>query len=212
MILWTIQNKAVWEKLETDGTYTASDRFLGFPPDEDDAFNHSHYAYLWLIDQMKNRIGLPPEGVVYPIWAWYKQHSQSDGKPDMRRSHYLKGHACVRMKLDIPDYEVLLSDFDEWHCALNYWFLSETEKESDEFDAWCGSLGVDFQDIRNWNVDSSQLREVRAKIEKSWELMLGVRKCVDEDWHFSWSKRSIQATFWVLRRENVLSVEHFISR
>ena len=58
---------------------------------------------------------------------------------------------------------------------------------------------------------SPELDLVWAKLEASWERILGVRP-EDEHWHFPWEKRSIQATFWVLRREHVISVERFISR
>lgn len=212
MLLWTIQDCAVWEQVKVTGSYAVSDEHIEFPAEEDDAFNHLNYAYRWLARQMELRVGPPPQGVHYPIWAWYKRYGQADGKPDMRASHYIPGKPCVRMKLDVPDYEVLLSDFDAWHHALNYCHLSATEVESEEFDKWCESLGVGFRDIGNWNLDTPELREVRATLEQSWERMLGVQPQSDENWHFPWEKRSFQATFWTLRRENVLSVERFISR
>ena len=115
------------------------------------------------------------------------------------------------MKLDVPDWDVLLSDFDDWHHALNYWHCSLDEEDSNEFDAWRESLGVGFHDIGNWDLKSPELDLVRARVEDSWERMLGV-KPVDEHWHFPWEKRSIQATFWVLKRDHVISVERFVSR
>ncbi len=39
--------------------------------------------YEWLISQMIKRIGPPPEGVVYPVWAWYKQNGKRK-KTDLR--------------------------------------------------------------------------------------------------------------------------------
>lgn len=120
MILWTVQDIAVWEQLEEMGLYTTPAERIEFPESEDDALYHANYAYRWLADQMRKRVGPPPEGVVYPVWAWYKKQDQHDGKPDMRQSQYIKGRPCVRMKLDVPDWEVLLSDFDDWHHALNY--------------------------------------------------------------------------------------------
>ncbi len=211
MILWTIQDIAVWGQLEETGQYTTPAERIEFPEGEDSAFHHANYAYRWLANQMRDRIGPPPEGVEYPVWAWYKQQGQPDGKPDMRQSHYIKGKPCVRMKLDVPDWEVLLTDFDNWHHALNYWYSSTTEEDSNEFDAWYESLGVAFQDIGNWNLQSPELDLVRAKVEASWERMLGVQP-EDERWSFPWEKRSIQATFWVLKREHVLSTEEFISK
>lgn len=211
MILWTVQDIAVWDQVEKTGFYTTPADLIEFPERDDDACYHANYAYRWLADQMRDFVGPAPEGVEYPIWAWYKQQGQHDGKPDMRQSHYIKGRPCVRMKLDVPDWEVLLSDFDSWHHVLNYWYCSSDEAESDEFDAWCASLGVAFRDIGDWSLRSPELDFVRAKVEDSWKRVLGVRR-KDEFWHFPWEKRTIQATFWVLRREHVVSVERFISR
>ena len=137
VILWTVQDVAVWRQLEDSGTYTASSSRLEFPAEEDTALYHGHYACRWMAEQMRKRIGPPPEGVEFPVWAWYKQQGRPDGKPDMRQSHYYTGKPCVRMKLDVPDWEVLLSDFNDWHHPLNYWHLSASEEDSDAFDAWC---------------------------------------------------------------------------
>lgn len=211
MILWTIQDLAIWEQLEEKGRYTASDELIEFPESEDDARNHANYAYRWLANQMAKRIGLPPEGTTYPIWAWYKQQDQADGKPDMRHAEHRTRKACVRMKLSIPDWEVLLSDFDDWHYALNYFYLPLSREDNKVFDAWYESLGIDFEEIGNWKLQSPELTLVRNKVEASWERMLGVRPA-DDPWGFPWEKRSIQATFWELKREHVISVETFGSR
>ena len=212
MIIWTIQDPAVWDQLEKTGIYTTPDARIEFPPEEDDALCHFNYAYRWLSERMAERIGPPPEGVRYPVWAWYKQQGRADGKPDMRSSQYLKGSPCVRMKLDIPDYEVLVSDFDNWYFALSYCYLSRSERDDEDFERWYESLGIGFHDIGNWVLDSPDLRLVRSHVEQSWERMLGIEPQPDTYWHFPWEKRSLQATFWTLRREHVLSVERFISR
>ena len=212
MILWTIQDEAVWQKLQETGVYTTPSSLIEFPPDEDPMINHMHYAYKWMAEQMRKRIGPPPEGVEFPVWGWYKQYKRPDGMPDMRQpGHYLPGKPCVRLKLDVPDWEVLLSDFDDWHFALNYSYLDRNREDSDAFDTWYESLGVTYNEIRDWNNQSEALRVVRERLEKSWERMIGVHP-QDESWGFPWAKRSIQATFWELRRDEVLSVEHFIGR
>ena len=176
MILWTVQDIAVWEQLEKTGLYTVPAELIVFPKRDDDACNHMNYAYRWLANQMSKLVGPPPEGVECPIWAWYKRQGRHDGKPDMRQYHHAKGGQCVRMKLDVPDWEVLLSDFDDWHHALNYWYLSQDEADNSEFNEWIASLGVGFRDIGNWNLRSSELSQVRAKVESSWERILGVRQ------------------------------------
>lgn len=34
-------------------------------------FDFCRDQYDWLVKEMKKRIGDPPEGVSYPVWAWY---------------------------------------------------------------------------------------------------------------------------------------------
>lgn len=208
MILWTLQHPAVWEQLEREGVYAVSADRIGFPEANDNAWNHSHHAYQWLAAQMKQRVGPSPDGVQFPVWAWYKQQGRPDGKPDMREYGYYDDRPCVRMKLDVPDWEVLLTDFDDWHHALNYSYLPSDEADSERFDAWIESLGVVWRDISDWSKRGPEYDVVRAEVEASWERMIGVRH-VDERWHLPWKKRCIQATFWVLRREYVLSAERF---
>jgi hypothetical protein len=159
---------------------------------------------------MNEQIGKPPDGVQYPVWAWYKRQGQHDGKPDMRQWKAEPGsEEVVRMKLDVPDWEVLLSDFDDWNSALNYWPTFKTKKEYDDYDKWLEDLGIDWIDVSNWSKTSEKLIQIRKTIEESWELILGVQKDIDDYCSNPWSLRTIQATFWELKPEYVISVEKF---
>lgn len=72
-------------------------------------------AYAWYIDQMRARVGAAPEGVYYPVWAWYKNDIDSlrDG------SWGEAGEIYAVIEFEVEDERVLLSDFDEWHGPLN---------------------------------------------------------------------------------------------
>ena len=61
-ILWTIQDEAAFEVFEKTGVLRADPNHLLFDGDFQD-------AYQWMADQMCHRIGAPPEGVQYPVWA-----------------------------------------------------------------------------------------------------------------------------------------------
>lgn len=209
MELWTLQHPDVWKALQEDGIWHAKDSLIGFPEEEDSAFVHTHYAYKWYAKQMAKRIGPPPKGVHFPIWADFKRFGQMSGKPDMRAERWVYQGSIDRLHLEIDEKRVLLSDLDDWHAPLNYWYLSKSKKDDDSFDEWCKTLGVDHRDICNWNKDSFALREVRNKVEQSWLLMFDLDSPRDEDWHFPNIKRSIQATFWELRIEDVVGWERF---
>lgn len=55
---------------------------------------------------------------------------------------------------------MLLTDFNDWHFALNHWYLLGSKADNEEFNAWCEAMSVGFRGIDNWNIDSPQLSEV----------------------------------------------------
>lgn len=66
--------------------------------------------YLWMADQMRKRIGEAPDGVVFPIWAWYMWEVKRK-RPDMRfhgRNWGVKGSRIVLLTIDVPEKIVLL--------------------------------------------------------------------------------------------------------
>ena len=66
MLLWTIQPLEVYELLvEQDVFRCDRSRVWGVKDGQ------LKEAYDWLVDQMNQKIGLPPLGVEYPIWAWH---------------------------------------------------------------------------------------------------------------------------------------------
>jgi len=128
MILWTVQTEAAWHEFRARGILNATREHI-----LDDSWQG---AYLWMIKQMKRRIGPPPRPMSYPVWAWSQFESSSRAKPDLRSTGYLpKGEAGVRIEFECPESAALLSDFQLWHYALNYWYLPETEEEGERFEA-----------------------------------------------------------------------------
>ncbi len=65
---------------------------------------------------MRKKIGEPPEGVAFPVWAWYMWENVRK-KPDLRRERWgngFQGDRFACMEIDISDEKVVLTDFDEW--------------------------------------------------------------------------------------------------
>ena len=53
-------------------------------------------------------------GVTLPVWAWYQWEGVRK-KPDLRKERWangFEGEEFVCLECDIPDEEVVLSDFD----------------------------------------------------------------------------------------------------
>jgi hypothetical protein len=142
---------------------------------------------------MKLCVGLPPQGVQYPIWAWALIDGVSK-KPDLRRCEFNNyvGENVV-LELEIPDSDLLLSDEVSWHYVLNNWYMHDVKDDDGEWeknDAWFESLPADRKE--------SVMRE-------SWERIFDSED-TDNDWIF------VQATFWELRLEQVKSVRLFTGR
>jgi len=191
MRLVTIQDKAAYDDLCVKGVLRCNPNLAEWLHKKE--FRSS---YDWLIEQMKQRIGEPPDGVSYPIWAWYL----IDGKPakvDLRRTEFnnYKGEHYA-LTIEVPDDIVLLSDEENWHYVLNNWFLglAINDTEYDREQAWLESLPKNEQQYEK---------------QKSWKRIFDISP-LNTDWH----RRGfyVQATFWELRKEQIVSVRQFFGR
>ena len=116
--VWTIQRADCWKQVRRDGVLRADGRRI---------WRHFRPAYRWLMEQMARR--LPDYVGGFPVWFWHSP------KPDLRNSAHLEtGTRGVRLEAGVPADRVLLLDFDAWHCVLNHWRLSMTEREDDAWD------------------------------------------------------------------------------
>nr|WP_308695504.1 DUF3841 domain-containing protein [uncultured Stomatobaculum sp.] len=185
MILWTSQEEAVYNELLKTGVYRCD---LNLSPMKD-----CRKQYDWLVRQMKQRIGPPPEQVTYPVWALYQQDGKHR-KPDLRRERWAVGcngerFACL--EIEIPDRDVLLSDFDAWCMLLSDFLISDTEQEGCCLEAQYEALSPS---------------EKRRMKEKNRERVFNLSPLNN-----GWSRRGyyIQANFWELRLEQVRDVRFF---
>ena len=177
MLLWSIQHQCAYEKMEQTGVLRADKNFIAT-----DWFENS---YLWMAEQMKKRIGEPPEGVIFPVWAWYQWEGMRK-RPDMRvhgRNWGEKGTPVVLLTIEVPDNLVLLSDFDYWHCVLN-----------------------DGEII--FPIDDSAVYSEEEK-RKSWENIFDISCSFEGEVH---PHLSTQATMWEIKREWVKKAEYFVAR
>ena len=189
MTLWTMQPLQIWNLIQETGVYRCDPAKSSMREAEFTS------KYNWLIRQMKKRIGPPPQGVEYPVWAWHTQ-GWKHRKPDLRSERWGYGpgnekYACI--EFEIPDDQVLLSDFDAWCIILNDGLLNETEEESDRMDAYYDALPPDEQ--------------VAFK-EGNWQGAFDITH-LDNDWIAR--GRWIQATLWELRKAMIRDVRFFVT-
>jgi hypothetical protein len=147
-------------------------------------------AYRWMARRMAERIGAPASTGQMPIWLWCQWRGIARARPDLRATGHLPpGTPGVRIDLEIDEARVLRSDFELWHYVLNGWFLPESLLAEQRFEA----------------------APAAHRIEPSWQRIFAL------DWHNrrytpARVERSIQATTWELRPQDVRGATRFIAR
>lgn len=187
MILWTIQPEIIFKDLMNSGVYHCDFR--------QSMMYDCKLHYDWLVAQMEKRIGSPPKGVEYPVWAWHTW-SKDRKKPDLRNERWgngWKGERFFRMEIEIPDHEIVLSDFDAWSIILLNGLLAETEEENDRLEILYEALSPDEQ---------LKMKSI------NWEGAFDLTPKKNE-----WMTRGecIQATFWELKKDQIRKVTPFVS-
>ena len=185
MILWTIKPAVVYEQIIESGVYRCNPALV-----ESKDYVKS---YLWLVRQMEKRIGPAPKGVTLPVWAWYKIDGQRI-KPDLRCERGSCGQDnedYICLEIEIPDQDVVLSDFDGWCAVLNNWLISYSREEDEMQKAvYKGLSDVEKEEYKDQN----------------WQCIFDISP-MENDWFIRgyW----IQATFWELKREQIRKTTYF---
>lgn len=175
MRLYTVQPKEVFEQLKEKGIFRC-DKTKSEYLDETDHTNDGFInGYNWLVKIMNERMQNPNQ-VEYPIWAWYRRDGSNE-YPDLNSIGLGYDKPAVMIEIEIPDEEVLLSDFDLWHSVLNRDFIYDEE-------------------LTDW--DNDILVPIGETLEESWLEIFKIE-----------NSKYVQATFWELKLENIISVEEF---
>jgi hypothetical protein len=154
MRVWSLQPLAVYDKLRAAGTLHV-DPALCPALTGPEPWLEMLEAYTWVAGQMTRRGVTPPPGVTLPWWAWHtidwEQH-----KPDLRRREYRGYNDQVCLELELPDTEVVLTDFWAWNAVLGQHYLGDASStaEYDAEQAWLDTLSD--EDRRSTVVESWQ--------------------------------------------------------
>jgi hypothetical protein len=212
VIVWTIQDYNMWERLQRDGIVYGPSRedLLQDLADLDELAHKILFSYDWLARQMEQRIGPRPKPGAYPLWAWYQWNGADKRKPDLRSTGHLPpGTQGIRIELEIADNNILLSDFDAWYFPYCQSYLSRSEQENEAFEAEMVSSG--FTELRDIPFNNPMLLN---KMLSSWEKVFDLDYIGSADWDGAKTRaeKSIQGTFWQLSMDQVRKVTPFVSR
>lgn len=184
MIVWTIQPFEVYQKILDKGCfYCDPNRSINLRDDLE--FQH---AYKWMIQQMVKKIGTADKMGAYPVWAWYRSHDYKHQRPDFRWTRDYPDEVCI--EIEIPESQVLLSDFEGWHFVLNDWFYSDatSQEEWDRKEQW-------FDDL-----NANQQQRIKSE---SWQRIFDITPR-----HGEWKANgeSVQACFWSIKKDQIRKV------
>lgn len=206
--LYTIQPLAAFEQIRACGVFRSEPDFVDEPKDDLDRFMLA--AYEWIAGEMDRRCAVSrPPGVRFPVWAWHSWMDSRRRKPDMRFGDVrgLPGDGPnVMMTLEMPDSEVLLSDYEAWHFVLNRWYLG-SEEQTEDFDARCTAAGLNAYE--NDVFPDTELERERVA---SWSAIFDPQRAQAQlDPSNAGRDSSVQATFWEIRTEHIVEavrIEH----
>lgn len=200
MKVWHLLPEVTYNKLVAYGSLTADKRY---------ANEYFKDPYTWMAEQMRKRLPDPPKEDLFPIWVWKKWSSYSD-KPDLRCSHLLHPKTPgILLELDVPEEDVLLSDFDDWHSILNRGPNSATEKEWDDFYIKAGKI---LGDTPVGIFDEGYPKELKDIVLESWENIFDLTTPRDPTWKGAVHPEQIQGCMWKLQVHHITNIKRFIAR
>ena len=187
MIVWTIQPLLIYEELKEKGIVYSKMRYSNCNTGIYEIDKVFRDKYAWLMERMKEKIGIPDESIELPFWAYYKENRKNK-KPDMRFHNRNGLKPYVLMELSIPDKDVVLIDSNEWTCILNdsplYFCHNEYEYEIiDEF----------YDSLSDKDKEEFKL--------KSWEQVFDMNIYPDTDKDWMSQHDDVEAVFWLLKKE-----------
>jgi hypothetical protein len=181
MLLWTIHPEDFFEKSKNRGYIKADARYIT----RDDKVK-----FIWMAEKMLE-MGITNKKT-YPVWAWYKYGGKRK-KPDLRSSGHLpRGTKGVCIEFEACESEVLLSNFEQWHCVLNNWYLYKNDKENVYFNKYPQLL-------------------TETAMKKSWDRMFDLTFGSEDLWG-PMNERWIQACVPIVYNHQIRNVGGFVAR
>lgn len=179
MRLFTVQPLEVVDRLVEDGRFVC-DITKSWANDED---NPSYLqSYDWVVERMAEKVGQAPRDVKYPVWAWFRHDMESlkYGAPCE------VGEKRAIVTIEVDDSRVVLSDFWRWGetAFLGIPYVDESKYEDGD------AVVAEYKRIKGLGKDA---------VRETWEAVFDL----------SDAEAPIQATFWELRKEDVVCIEYF---
>jgi len=193
MVLYTIQSEEVVNKLMNEGSVHCEVNKSEYY-NEDEHFNK---GYRWMSKKLTEKVGYK-KGIYLPLWAWFKYNGKEGYDP--YEFDNKSGKKYFVIKFEIPDNEVLLSDYNSWNNILcgNHFNNAKTEEE------W-----IKLEEYYLKIVEQYGFEKYEKEKEKSWEGIFDVEP-IETDFYSQ--GQYVQAVFWEIRKDMVLEINEFIPK
>ncbi len=198
-----------YREMERMGSLRANDAFT-FAQPEDGAL---YECYRWMAEQMTLRLGPPPSGTHFPVWAWYWWRGKKHPRPNLRSSgHGMRGERFVRITFNAPSNAVVLSNFDAYTIMFNGDYVPLNEADDSRFESEYKECGYTFHDLQNLDVQTDAMLQLRGELRESWQRIFSTDLADDNYLYGRADEQIIQATLWEIPLKWVDRVEHFTAR
>lgn len=210
MNLWTVITKDELNTLERESRLVCDDKNKNCMANE---YYKFEMAYDFMASKLEEKTK-PKFSIKYPRWAWYaidgvnsKQKGQGwiDTIPN-----YSIGKNNVLLELIKNDNEVLLSDADIWTIVLNGAYISDSQKEDDDFSDAIKKCGLKELDIFNPQYietltpqEKGMAKMFQQEIVNSWDKVFDLN---DNNPYCRYKEKNIQAVFWEINYDKVISI------
>lgn len=186
-ILWTRQVAAVLDEIEEKGVYRVKKEYI--EAKNDTIADYYLKLYEWYTREARKYITLPPE-VKYPVWLSVDESVMLQPVED-----------TVIFKLEVPEEEYLLCNFDAWGYVVNYWYVPTDDADAERHKAELARYGLASDDELILGSKGNFYPLLKRKLLDSWKRTFTLMPA-DEI-------TGIVATTWEIKKEWIREVRRY---
>ena len=149
--VWTKQNKAVIEQLETAGRFIADERYIR--RELEDTTDIMLYIYRWLADHMP-ALTERPRDVSFPVWVSFSEEATMSPE-----------EGYVILELRINEEQITHVDISKWTRITNYSYIPLDENDERLHNRYMAELGINNADA----IMTQFYPEAKNRIVSSWD-------------------------------------------
>lgn len=146
MKCYTIQKLNSWNEAKEKGFLTGNEEYI----DKDWFFS----SYSWMMKQMSKRITNYNNEL--PIWVWLDVSNICFAE--------LLEDEWVLLEINVPEDDILLSNFDDWHFILNNWHFDEENKTISKEQSWKYIFDKDILENLGYGFEKEDLQGTIGRV------------------------------------------------